>query len=134
MNAAACAFRLPTTTSGGILIVDDEPIARTILGLYFHQQGNPFWLAPDRATALRILESHGDAIGLVLLHSNASTQDTADTLAQFREFKPEIAYYLMTAECGFDAEPQDAGADGLIVKPLLFQALNLIVEKCFAHA
>jgi len=115
----------------GILIVDDDEMVRTLLGLYFRQQGIPVWLASDGDEALELYQSVHEHVGVVLIDADMPGCDGHTTLARLQQFGAEVACYLMieqpTAPSALSSRPEAAA--GLIVKPFFFKVLARTIQQ-----
>ncbi len=127
---------LKTTPQTGVLVVDDDEMIRTVLGLFFRQQGIPFWLAKSGTEAAKLYHEHADRISLVLLDVRMPGWDGPLTLANLRAIDPDFACYFMSGDWApyTEDELKAMGAEGLIVKPFLFKVLAEVVNHCLASA
>jgi CheY-like chemotaxis protein len=128
--------RRPDGVPYGILLVDDDEMVRTLLGLYFRQQGIALWLASDGEEAIELYQSLHEHIAVVLLDERMPILDGRATLARLQQQGAEAACYLMTEEPGAAAEAaaRACGATGLLVKPFLFKVLARTVEQSLHDA
>ena len=80
--------------SRGVLVVDDDEMVRTFLGVHFRDQGRPLWLASDGEEAVEIYQHHGGEIDMILLDVRMPDMDGPHTLMKLREINPSIACYF----------------------------------------
>jgi two-component system cell cycle sensor histidine kinase/response regulator CckA len=125
-----------TKRPGGILVVDDDEMVRSLLGMFFRQQGLTVWLASDGEEAVEIYEGHGDEIAFVLLDVRMPEMDGPQTLRKIQDANPDVVCYFMSGEWYpyTEAELLDMGAAALLVKPFLFKVLADLVQHCSACA
>ena len=126
----------PDKKPRGILIVDDNEMIRTVMGLFLRQQGVQFWLAASGSDALETYRRNKNDIGLVLLDVQMPDGDGPWTLRELNAVNPNLVCYFMSGDWAPYTQDEllDLGAAGLIVKPLLFKVLTQIVQQCFASA
>jgi len=119
----------------GVLVVDDDAVVRTILGMLFRRQGLPVWLARKGSEAVEIFQHHGLEITLAVVEVAMPDVNGAQTLMQLRESDPTLACYFL---CGgshpyANEELMEMGAVGLAVKPLTEKMLAEIVDECLVY-
>ncbi len=114
----------------GILVVDDTEMIRSMLKLFFRDQGLPCWLASNGADALNIYQAHGQEIALVLLDVRMPGLDGPHTYVQLRSLNPDVACYFMSG--GWDPYTAEGlmelGARGLLSKPFVIADLPGILK------
>jgi len=118
------------------LIVDDDAVVRTILGMLFRQQGLPVRLAGNGKEGVEIYQRHRDEIALVLMDVRMPVMDGPHTLMRLQEINPSVACYFMSGDWHPYTEDEliRMGALGLAVKPLAEKMLVEIAEECLANA
>ena len=102
-----------------VLIVDDEPNIRRMVGALLASEGYEVRDAPDGHTAFtRALEAEPDVVLLDLMMPNDS--DGMDTLAKFRERFPELPVVMMSGRAGLSdaVKATRLGAFTFLEKPL----------------
>ncbi len=121
--------------SHGVLVVDDDEMVRTFLGVHLREQGRPRWLASDGQEAVEIYQDHGSEIDVVLLDVRMPDMDGPQTLMRLRELNPSVACYFMSADWyPYSAEELMAmGAIGLVTKPATGELLVEVVEEWLAN-
>jgi len=77
-----------------ILIVDDDPMIRTPIRIFFEENGLPVIEADSGHACLEILASHH--VALALLDIGLPDQSGRDVLAQTREKYPLLAVIMLT--------------------------------------
>jgi two-component system, cell cycle sensor histidine kinase and response regulator CckA len=120
----------------GILVVDDDEMIRSFLGLYFREQGVRCFLAASGSEALDVYRYHAREIGMVLLDIRMPDMDGPHTLSLLKEMNPNVACYFMTGhrESYTPESLMRMGAHGLIVKPFLVKLLSNIVHQCLVSS
>jgi CheY-like chemotaxis protein len=115
----------------GILLVDDDEMVRTLLGLYFRQHGIPVWLASDGEEALELYQSIHERTGVILLDGELPNGDARETLMRLQRLGAEAACYWMVAEPAAAAQARSHawGATGVLVKPFFFKVLARTVQQ-----
>jgi two-component system response regulator AtoC len=117
----------------GILVVDDDEKARTIIGINLRPQYRVHLAASGRE-ALHILER--EPVHLILSDLRMADIDGMSLLKSVRAKSPEISFIMMTAygtvENAVTAMKQ--GAFDYILKPIKISEIELAVEKALAHA
>ena len=102
-----------------VLIVDDEPNIRRMVGALLAAEGYEVRDAPDgHAAFARALEAEPDVVLLDLMMPNDS--DGMDTLAKFRERFPELPVVMMSGRAGLSdaVKATRLGAFTFLEKPL----------------
>jgi two-component system nitrogen regulation response regulator NtrX len=102
-----------------VLIVDDEPNIRRMVGALLAAEGYEVRDAPDgRAAFTRAVEAEPDVVLLDLMMPNDT--DGLDTLAQFRERFPELPVVMMSGRAGLSdaVKATRLGAFTFLEKPL----------------
>ena len=119
----------------GLLVVDDDPVVRTILGMLFRQHGLHVRLASNGNDAVDVYRRHGDEIALVLLDVLMPVMDGPHTFARLREIDPSVACYFMSGDCHPYTEDEllSMGAIGFAAKPFTEEMFEEIVDQCLAH-
>jgi len=120
----------------GVLVVDDDEMVRTYLGIHFREQGRQLWSASDGEEAVEIYQHHGGEIDTVLLDVRMPDMDGPHTLIQLQEINPSIACYFMSGDWYPYTEDEllEMGAVGLVTKPSNGQMLVSVVDEFLADA
>jgi DNA-binding response OmpR family regulator len=84
----------------GILVVDDDPHLRHILGLALPCFGFTAWLASGGEEALALYRAHPREVALALLDVVMPGLDGPATLLALRELAPSLTCCFMTGDAG----------------------------------
>ena len=112
-----------------ILVVDDEPSARSGLSQLLGQEGYEVDTAADGVLALQLIAER--APGLILTDLNMPNMDGMELLAKIRAQKLEIPVIVATAfgDVSSAVAAMRAGAEDYLTKPIDFDALQLVVAR-----
>ena len=146
MTSANIASELPTTqplrdhgltvasSTGRILVVDDEANARSALAELLQDAGYMVSTAADGRTALVQLEQFDPDV--VLTDLKMPGMDGLSLIEHGRPIAPHATFIVMTAFATIDTAIQaiKLGADNYLTKPLEFDAVNAIVERGLERA
>lgn len=118
-----------------ILIVDDEPLVRTVLGDIFEAQGFSVVLAVDAHEARELFNLFGDSLGLALIDYRMPDESGLDLGHAFRAQRPQLPLLLMSGQLqrAGTAEERDAIFDASISKPFHIPSLLGIVDSLLAR-
>jgi two-component system phosphate regulon response regulator OmpR len=129
---APAARSLPTMTAStapGLLVVDDEPELRELLGEYFGRHGWSIRLAEDAAAARRLI---GEAVpDIVVLDVHMPGEDGLSLARWLRERHASIGIVMLTtaAETVDRVVGLEIGADDYIPKPFELRELLARVKS-----
>lgn len=112
------------TGTGSALVIDADPIGRTLSAALLEHFGFDTLPAADVPAALALAAGHGEPIKLVLL-SPSEADDAAKLVAQLRERQPTAKILLAGSQSA-------AGADGWIAKPVRANRLGRLLRELFA--
>lgn len=121
------AGRLPF--SGRALVVEDNPVNRTVACEYLRRLGFTTDAAGTVAEALRLAaERRHD---LALLDLELPDGDGLTLSARLKSLRPELAMIVVSAHVFDDVRRrvQDAGIEGYLPKPLDFDELSRLLER-----
>jgi DNA-binding NtrC family response regulator len=114
-----------------VLVVDDEPDVRDILGNLLSAEGYAIHLAADAEEALGVLASV--PVAVAVCDKFMPGRDGLWLVAQIRKLRPEVAIILATADDSvlptFTLQP---GVIGYFVKPLNLDRVAKAVREAIA--
>jgi DNA-binding NtrC family response regulator len=112
-----------------ILVVDDEPSARSGLAKLLDQEQYEVDTAADGLLALDLVAERTPA--LILTDLKMPNMDGMELIARIREKNPEIPVIVATAfgDVSSAVQAMRAGAEDYLTKPIDFDALLLLVER-----
>ncbi|MDM4764759.1 response regulator [Pelomonas sp. SE-A7] len=111
------------TQQAQVMVVDDEPELRTLLGEYFQRHGLQVLTAGDAAEARELLQSQAPA--LMVLDVNMPGESGLSLARWLRETRPQIGIVMLTTA----SDPVDRivglelGADDYVPKPFELREL-----------
>jgi CheY-like chemotaxis protein len=108
-----------------ILVVDDDPLIRTLFGTCLAGHGFEVWRAASGAEAVEVYREHGSAIDVVLLDVRMPGLDGPHTLARLRQLDPGVRCCFMSGDLGdyTEADLLALGALDVVPKPFSLSAL-----------
>ena len=109
----------PHGAGPGVLLAEDEPVVRDLLGVLLRSLGFAVWSAGDGREALELYSRYRDAIRAVLLDVHMPGLDGPQTLAALRALDPEVACCFITGSAGAGEEERlrALGATAVLHKP-----------------
>lgn len=115
----------------GVLIVDDEPIARDILATNLESNGYTVFAAENGAAAWRLIDRHATRIDAILLDRMMPDMDGIDILRRLK-MRPDVMHVpvVMQTAMGSESDVLDglhAGAYYYLTKPFSADTLLAIV-------
>jgi DNA-binding NtrC family response regulator len=118
-----------TNDKGRVLVVDDEPNARSALAELLRGEGYVAEVAADGLSAVRMLESFDPDVVLTDLHM--PLLDGLGLLQQGKELVPHAAFVVMTAHGSIDTAVAaiQRGAENFLTKPLDLDAVVALVGR-----
>lgn len=114
-----------------ILVVDDDPSVREMLGRVLNSEGYGVLPAKDGQEALEIAASA--EVDLVLLDLNMPGKSGWDTFEELTAANPLLAVIIITARPDQIFTALGAGAGALLEKPLDFPSLLETISKLMAE-
>jgi two-component system response regulator HydG len=122
-----------TPLSGHILVVDDEPAARTALVELLRDEGFTVRAAADGYKALGQLDDWTP--DLVITDVKMPGMDGIELMQKVRERDGGIGVVVMTAYGSVEnaVEAMQQGADDYLTKPVHFPELLVVVRRVLAH-
>src|SRR5262245_37755476 len=119
-----------TALSARILIVDDEPVVRDVLGTLLRKEGHEVFTASEAATGRTLLETGGpwDAVLLDVMLPDA---DGLEVLRWIRERDPDTAVLMITAFGTVEnaVNAMKLGAFHYLTKPFKNDEVRILVEQ-----
>ncbi len=117
-----------------VLIVDDEPNVRKVLGALLEQSGYTTTRAESAAEALRLVRAHDP--DLVLTDLKMPAMDGLQLLAELRRDFPEIPVVMLTAHGTVETavEAMKRGAHDFLTKPFDRRNVVEVIGKALAQA
>jgi two-component system, response regulator, stage 0 sporulation protein F len=115
-----------------ILIVDDDPSIRYMLGRILQDEGHDVVAAASGREGLMTLEAN--AVDLVLLDLKMPGMSGQETLKELTVLHLGLPVIIMTAYPGHPSEGGLNGVSALLQKPLDFPVLLEAIKKLLAQA
>ncbi len=116
-----------------ILIVDDEPAARSALAELLREEGYAVHTAADAFKALGHLEHHH--VDVMVTDIQMPGMGGLELMTKVRERLPDVGVLVMTAFGSVEnaVEAMHAGANDYLTKPLHLPELLLVLERQLEH-
>ena len=113
-----------------VLVAEDEPIIRELLGLMLEGLGFPAWLAADGQEAVDLCLRHRDEIAAAVLDLHMPRLDGPATLRALRGLDPQVGCIFITGHPGdYDEEAHVAlGACAVLRKPITPDDLDTVLR------
>lgn len=113
-----------------ILLVDDDPLIRSLGKELLERLGYRVAVAEDGAEALTVWRRLG-GVDLVILDYNLSGQDGCQVLGQLRTLDPGVRVLMASGFFSFQdvARLKEEGARGLIYKPYRVAELQSRIQE-----
>lgn len=110
---------------GGILVVDDDHLVRSLLHLGLERDGFDVWIACNGRDAIDLYRTYRDSIAIVLLDIRLPDLDRPATMDAMRCVTPEVVVCFMNSDA--DDYESDVllkrGAAHVIAKPFYLNSL-----------
>ncbi len=122
----------PNDRSDRVLVVDDEPMIRALVGRILHGLGYSSETAGDGAEAIASVAAGPADFAVVLLDATLPGCKTEDVFDQLRVHAPGLPVVMMSG-CAVDELRErfdERGASGYLAKP--FDRVELDVALCRA--
>ena len=115
----------------GVLVVDDEPLMRTMLQLGLKGDGFEVCLASNGREAIELYGKHRDNIAVVLLDVRMPGLDGLQTLDALLKLNSKVQVCLMTGGTGADEleKLRQRGAAHAIAKPFRLDQLANVLRQ-----
>ena len=117
------------TGSGTVLVVEDEPIVRTVTQALLSRSGYTVLTALDGASALNVLRDHSVGIGLILLDMTMPGMTTSEIVRAIRALDPTVPILLNSGYTSNGAVRhmlEEGSVQGFLGKPY---DLDQLLEK-----
>jgi len=116
-----------------VLVVDDEPGLREMLGILFRRAGYAPTMAPGFVAAKEAITQTPDPFGVVITDLMMPDGSGLDLLSVARERSSKTEVIVMTAHSSIETaiEAMKRGAYDFIAKPFATSELRALVEKAF---
>ena len=116
---------------GKVLVVDDEPVIRTVAQALLDRAGFEVLLATDGLEAVETVRRHGQEILAVLLDLSMPHLDGAQTAREIRRIRPQLKIILCSgySDLTVDELVTDGTVAGFLHKPYSRDALTGAVRK-----
>jgi DNA-binding NtrC family response regulator len=116
-----------------ILVIDDQPIARSTLRRQLEYYGFEVMEADTAIAGLRTYHQERARIGLVFLDLGLPDLSGEETFARLRKLDPQAKVALCSEEAATEVKAQEVfqGALGVIKKPVRTDRLLAMVRKAF---
>jgi CheY-like chemotaxis protein len=126
----------PHALGPGLLLAEDEPVVRDLLGMLLRALGFAVWAAADGREALDLYGRHRAAIRAVLLDVHMPGLDGPQTLAALRALDPEVACCFITGSAGAGEDEQflALGATAVLHKPCTPEELAGALRQAMGDA
>ncbi len=117
-----------------ILIVDDEPGVRELLGIVLEKEGHSVSTATDGAEALKLAREK--PFDLVISDIKMPRLDGIHFLSSLREFDKDVPVIMITAYPSTESaiEAMKQGAYDYLIKPFKMDEIKLVVSKALEVA
>jgi CheY-like chemotaxis protein len=122
---------VPRTQPIGILILDDQELARALLGKSLQRRGFHVWLAENGKQAVEIYRRHRHRIQMVVLDVQVPGQDGPETLRDLQAINPDVTCCFLTGDLGSYSEEQllRQGARRVFYKPVRLTELSRSLSR-----
>jgi signal transduction histidine kinase len=115
--------------SGTVLVIEDEPVVRTVTQALLSRSGYTVLTAPDGASALNVLRDHPVGIGLILLDMTMPGMTTREVVHAIRALDPTVPILLNSGYASNGTVRQmleEGSVQGFLGKPY---SLDELMEK-----
>ena len=135
-QAVASAASVTDPGAVSILVAEDNPINRKVLGRQLAQLGYTFEMAEDGVEALAALE--GGHFGLLLTDWHMPNMDGRELVERVRAVEPDAGWRLpiIAVTASVTEEEQsaciDAGVDAVVAKPVELRRLQEALGQCLS--
>jgi PAS domain S-box-containing protein len=119
---------------GTVLVVEDEPVVRTVTQALLSRSGYTVLTAADGASALNVLRDHPVGIGLILLDMTMPGMTTSEIVRAIRALDPAVPILLNSGYTSNGAVKQmleQRSVQGFLGKPYSLGELTDKVQELF---
>jgi len=122
--------------TGTVLVVDDQPLVRTVAQRALRLFGYATIAAEDGIQAIQRFREHADKVDLVLLDLMMPVMDGVETLQHLREISPDVPVILSSGFSESEATRKFAGKSlaGFLQKPYSARQLGDAVCRALGNA
>ena len=123
-----------------VLIVDDDPLFRSLFRVMLRQTGFPFDdIVEADSTASALETCYSRPIDLVFCDLHLTTlahNDGVGIVRELRQFLPDLPVFIVTSDDDemVIREESEAGATGHLLKPISLRTLKRILQPCWNPA
>jgi CheY-like chemotaxis protein len=121
---------------GTVLVVEDEPVVRTVAQALLSRSGYTVLTAPDGASGLSVLWEHLADIGLILLDMTMPGMTTNEIVQAIRAVDPTVPILLNSGYTSNDAVRRmlaEGSVQGFLGKPYDLHQLVKNVQKLISR-
>jgi len=121
---------------GTVLVVEDEPVVRTVAQALLSRSGYTVLTAPDGASALNILRDHPVGVGLILLDMTMPGMTTNEIVQGIRALDSTVAILLNSGYTSNDVVRrmlEEGSVQGFLGKPYDLHQLVENVQKLISR-
>lgn len=121
----------PRPRSGAVLVVDDEPMVRTVASLMLRNYGLDVLESSSGQRALELFERRADDIAVVLIDLTMPGLDGVETFRRMRRIDPEVPAVLSSGfgEDTIEERYLEEGFSAFLHKPYRSEALFACLRK-----
>jgi len=125
-----------STVKGTILMVEDEPTMLLSVSKMLRKRGFTILEASDGSAAIRLLQSEGNTIDIMVLDVTIPGKSSRDVFAEARRFHPDIKIILTTAysEGVAGSSLSWPRVEGFIRKPYEIGSLEQLIERVMSNS
>lgn len=131
LHAKAQQSGAPSVGSGTILVVDDEPLVRSVAQRALERCGHVVLTAENGVEAIRVFQAHKAEIVLVLMDLTMPEMDGQQALAELQKMDPSVRVVLASGYDEGSARRSIAASAGLVFlqKPYSVKQLTEMVRS-----
>jgi CheY-like chemotaxis protein len=120
----------------GVLVAEDEPVIRDLLGHLLRAKGFAVWSAADGREAVEVYGRHQADIRAVLLDVHMPRLDGPQTLRVLRQLDPEVRCCFITGTAGGEEEEalRAMGPSAVLHKPCTPEELAEALRQAMGAA